>query len=148
MGVTSTVSPALKALQYAEQKLGVNTVHEEAVVAHQALDKLLTDLSEAKDQKREKEARLEDKMMEIVADERSKHPEMSEAGMTRHLKLAYSDDEEVRAYRDQIQSLTNSIEGIEYDKSFMETSIKIAVARMHELGGYLVYLASIKNSIT
>lgn len=138
-------SPALKALKYAETNLGVHAVYTEATTAHIALDTCLTSLAESREQKRLLEDLMEDSQMEIVADERSKHPEMSEAGMTRHLKLAYASDARLKQNRIHLRSLANEIEGLEYDRAILETGIKISVARMSELAGYLTYLAAIKN---
>ena len=139
------VSPAMKALAYAETELGVHTVYEEATFAHKSLDKTLTDLSDARDLRRTMETAIEDNQMEIASDERSTHADMSEAGMARHLKIAYSKDPLLHELRSKLQELTNKIEGLEYDKTILETGIKIAIARMSELGGYLMYLSVIKE---
>jgi len=144
MAPEKAVSPALKALYYAERDLGVNMVYEQAVASRNTLDELLNKLSEKRDNKRLAESQLEDKMMETAMIERGRHAEMSEAGMTRHLKTAYAVDKDIKEWRQAILFLTNDIEGLEYDKAILETDIKIAIARMTEMGGYLQYLAVIK----
>jgi hypothetical protein len=42
--------------------------------------------------------------------------------------------------------VTGDVEGLEFDKAIHEADIKIAVARMQELGGYFAYLAAVKES--
>jgi hypothetical protein len=142
----STESAGLKALRYAEEKLHVNTIFEEVCEVRDDLDKLLTDLSELRDRRRDLTARLADKEMEVAADEWGKHPDMAVSRMEKHVKVAFSNDGEIRGYREELAKVTGDIEGLEFDKEIHEANIKIAVARMHELGGYFAYLAAIKNS--
>lgn len=140
-----SVSAAVKALEYAEKTLGVHAVHESALVSRSALDDNLNDLSVARDKKRAIEALIQDEEMEIVSEERSKHPEMSQAQMDKHVKVAFHGSPKLRELRDQHTTLVSEIEGLEFDKIIIETDIKIAVARLHELGGYFEYLAAIKK---
>lgn len=142
---TSTPSPAAKALAYAENELKVHTVYQEALEARGKLDKTLTDLGEVRDKKRDVEARLSDAELEIASDERGKHPDMSQAQMDKHLKVALHNSTEVRELREQLIQVVNDADGLEFDKAMHETDIKIAVARLTELGGYLNYLAAIKT---
>lgn len=139
-------TPALKALNYAEETLGVHRVHEQAHIARAELDRVLNDLSEARDKRRSTEAQIEDRELELVADERGKHADMSEAAMGRHLKIVFHRDGDLQNLRSSLRSIVGDIEGLEYDKVMHETDIKIAVARMQELGGYLQYLAVVKST--
>ncbi len=139
-------SPALKALRYAEDNLGVNLIFEDAVNRKEKMDDVLTELSTLRDKKRDLQSRLNDKEMEVAADEWGKHPDMAAARMEKHVKIAYSNDGEIRGYREELNQISGQIEGLEYDKEILDTEIKIAVARMHELGGYLQYLAVIKEA--
>ena len=141
-----TASPAAKALAYAEKELGVHTVYEEARQARQFLESTLNMLRERRESRREEEARIESREMDIVADERGKHAGMSEAAMARHLKVVFHNDGYLRQLRTNLRELQDSIEGLEYDKVMAEVDIKIAVSRLQELGGYLQYLAAIKQS--
>lgn len=140
------VSAARKALTYAETELGVNSVYLEVLSVRNKLDSTLTELSTARDKKRDLDERLQDREMEIRAEERARHTEMSAAAMDKHVKVALHNDDSVREYREQIQSTVSDIEGLEFDKSMHDTDIKIAVARLQELGGYLNYLAAIKQA--
>lgn len=139
-------SAGLKALRYAEDQLGVHAIYKSAQGARTKLDDLLTELSELRDKRRDIQSRLSDKEMEVSADEWGKHPDMSAARMEKHVKVAYSNDGEIRGYREELIKMSNDIEGLEFDKEILEKDIQIAVARMQELGGYLNYLAAIKQS--
>ena len=140
-----TDSPAVKALRYAENELGVHKVYNEARQARQSLDNTLTALSERRDSRRDVEERIIFRELDLTSDERGKHADMSEAAMARHLKLVFHGDSELQQLRTDLRELQDSIEGLEYDKLIAETDIKIAVSRLQELGGYLQYLAVIKS---
>jgi hypothetical protein len=139
-------SPGKKAIDYAEEELGVHRVHETALTARANLDRILTSLSEARDARRDLESRIQDREMEVSSDERGKHPEMSDAAMGRHLKVVYNQDDNLRELREQLNKVIGDIEGFDYDRAIEESDIKIAVGRMNELGGYFAYLAAIKLS--
>lgn len=137
-----TSAASRKAINYAEVRLGVQDIFQEARTARNGLDECLTLLSEARDNKRSVEMAITDREMELLADERSKHADASDAWLGRHLKVVYHDDPLLAASRETLNGLTGDIEGYEFDKNMLETDIKIAVARMNELGGYLQYLAT------
>lgn len=141
-----TPSAGLKALRYAENQLGVNKVHEGALRSRNNLDQVLTELGELRDKKRALQASLQDKEMLLSADEWSKHPDMSAARMDKHIRTVYSDDDEIREMRETLAKVSGDIEGLEFDRDIHETDIRIACARLHELGGYLQYLAAIKQA--
>jgi len=138
-------SAAIKALLYAEDKLGVHTVYGEVLIVRQRLDDILTELGEARDKKRITERSIEDRQFEIMSHELATHSSMSAAAMDKHLKLAYHGDPTLQQLRAQHVAAVNDLDGLELDRAMAETDIKIAVARLHELGGYFEYLAAIKN---
>lgn len=138
-------SAALKALRYAEDQLGVHLVYNLATDDRNKLDGLLTDIGEARDKKRITERSIEDRQFEIMSRELATHPAMSAAAMDKHLKLAYHGDPDLQQLRAQHVAAVNDLDGLELDRAMVETDIKIAVARLNELGGYFEYLAAIKN---
>lgn len=144
---TPTQSP-LKGLKYAEEQLGVNSVFEYAKTQRANLDAKLTDLAAGKDLRREVEHLIADREIELTSDEYAKHSGMSVAAMERHLKLELPKDPLLRELRAKLGVAVSDIEGLEFDIRMLETDIKIAVARMTELGGYLNYLAAIKQGQT
>jgi hypothetical protein len=135
-----------KALDYAEGTLGVHSVFEETVTEKDKLDKLLTDLSEARDRRRDIELKVSDREMEVTSEERSKHPDMPVTRWDKHIKESFRDDDELRALREQRFNVDSEIEGLDFDRQIAETTIKIGIARMTELGGYLNYLAAVKQA--
>lgn len=139
-----SISPARKALLYAEQELSVHKVYEKALQDREDLDAVFTDLSSTRDEKRAVDGKIQMREMDLLGDEQAKHPGMSVAAMDRHMKDVLHKDEQVQKLRANLVTLINKLDGLEYDKSILETDIKIGVARMTELGGYLSYLAVIK----
>lgn len=145
MSESSPASAGKKALDYAEKTLGVHSAYQSAIAARDRLDTILTDLSAARDRKRDIELRLTDAEMEVANDEWAKHPDMAVTRMEKHLKTALSNNDTVREFREQHARAVGDIDGLECDKLISETDIKIAVARLQELGGYFHYLAVIKQ---
>jgi hypothetical protein len=132
-------------MRYAEDNLGVHTVYNEVVTRRNELDEVLSLLSETRDKKRALALSLEDKEMAVAADEWAKHPDMAVTRMEKHIKVAFSNDGEIREMREGLAKLSGEIEGLEFDRDMCETDIRIACARLQELGGYLQYLAVIKT---
>jgi hypothetical protein len=141
-------SSGLKALRYAEDQLKVHGIYDEAVAARGRLDSVLTDLSERRDKRRAVEEDLRTREWEVATEEWGKHPDFSATKMDQHLKQARYIDPICMDLRASVTDLTSDIEGLEYDKTMLETDIKIAVARLQELGGFLNYLAAIKQAET
>jgi chromosome segregation ATPase len=133
-----------KALEYAEDTLGVHKIYEDAQTARKDLDECLTKLSEARDKKRDLEFRIADHEQEVAADEWGKHPDMAQTRMDKHLKNALWRNDDWRELREQLSKVTGDVEGLEYDRAVAEADLRIAVSRMQELGGYLQYLAAVK----
>lgn len=143
-----TPTPARKALDYAEQVLGVHSVFEEVQLNRTNLDGLLGDLDKAHDTKRALQAAIEDRTYELLSAERGKHHDMSATALDQHMKVVRNRDEAMREYRSKLDAVTGEIQGLEYDAEMLRLQIKILVARMEELGGYLHYLAAIKQAET
>lgn len=141
----SDKSAARKSLDYAES-LGLNSVYDQACVSRDRLDETLTELAELRDKKRALEARKTDLEMEVSISEHGKHHDLSQAALDRHLKAVYWKDPELTKVRSELLQLTNDIEGREYDVDLHNTDIKIAVSRLHELGGYFQFMAVIKQA--
>lgn len=138
-------SDARKSLEYAEQRLGVNSTYEVLMESRNQLDKNLTRLAEVKDTKRDVETAIDDRQMDMTLQETSAHPGMSVAAMERHLKQAFHTDTELSDLRIKLSAAISEIEGVNYDVQILETDIRIGVARLTELGGYLNYLAVLKS---
>jgi hypothetical protein len=136
------------AVEYAENTLGVHEILAGALKAREDLDKVYTELSEQRDAKRLAEQNLADREMELAIEERGRHPEMSQAQMDKHIKAVYFKDETWRRLRDELREMTDALDGMEFDRRIKERDIEIGCARMNELGGYLAYLAAVKNAST
>jgi hypothetical protein len=64
------------------------------------------------------------------------------------MKVVRNRDEAMKQYRIKLDTVTGEIQGLEYDAEMLRLQIKILVARMEELGGYLRYLAAVKEAQT
>lgn len=135
-----------RAISYAETELGVHSVHGQALARRDDLDKCLTDLASERDRRRDLEFSITDAEMEVIGAERGKHPDMAVTRWEKHIKEAYRKDDTLRELNEQLTNAQSNIEGLEFDRSIIETDIRISIARMHELGGYFQYLAECKSA--
>lgn len=134
------------ALTYAEQTLGVHSVYEQAEKALALLDEKLGELDVAQDDRRAIDDDILIKEMDLSVLERGRHPDHSEAALTRHLKEVLHKDETLRQLRVIRRHKQAEVSGLELDIEHTKYSIKVKVARMEELSGYLTYLAAVKNA--
>lgn len=133
-----------KALQYAEEKLGVHEVYERCTKSLEELDELLGDLDKAQDTRRQLAEEIADREAELLSDERGKHPDMSASGMDQHMKAAKRKDTYLAELRKKFNEAASEIQGLEYDLDLCKFTLRVNTARLEELGGYLHYLAAVK----
>ena len=133
------------ALAYAENELGVHQVYKEAQEASLALDELMSDLDKAQDLRRTLDAKIEDMEMDLLIEERSKHPDHSEAAFSRHLKEVQHKNQPLKDLKSQRNAAAGEVSGLELDITYTKARITLLSARMTELGGYLNYLAVVKD---
>lgn len=143
--MTEEESPEVKALNYA-MSLGLNSVYDEALEKRKALGDKTIELSDVRGRRRQLEAFKTDVEMSIIEDERLKHTDMSVAAMEKHLKIAFNNNGDLRETRDELMMVAGQIEVLEHEVSLLETDIKIAVSRLHELGGFYQFMAVIKQA--
>lgn len=134
------------ALAYAEVTLGVHLCYDAAVLAHSQLDEVVTDLDKAHDQRRTITEQVADREADLLIAERGKHSDMSATALDQHMKTVKRKDTMLTELRNQLNIVQGSINGLEYDSDMLKLRIKIEVARMEELGGYLQYLSAIKQA--
>jgi hypothetical protein len=137
-----------KGLTYAETTLGVHTCYESANAAHSELDEIVTNLDKAQDQRRMLVESIADREAELLNEEWAKHPDMAASRMDQHIRIAKRKDTFLSELRNQLNAVHAEINGLEYDADIQKHRLKIETARMVELGGYLNYLAAIKQAET
>lgn len=137
-----------KALEYAEDRLGVHKVFEEA----QVLAARLAELRESVVTMRADKARAEDAYQTaeyaFVSDQRAQLFEMSQTAFDKAIKAAVHNEPSLRALRADLAQRSTNLEMQEAAVSRARVDIEIATARMAELGGYFAYLAALKNAET
>jgi hypothetical protein len=139
---------ANKALTYAEQVLGVHSVYESARKLQESYEATLLDLKNARAFKRALEEQISEREVDLMIEETTKHPSMSATAMKDHMRKAIQKDSVLKDFRHQAMDLAGDIDTLEMTKSCIEQDTRIEIARLNELGGYLNYLMSIKNSAT
>lgn len=134
-----------KALTYAEEHLGVHKVWENVQTYLQDLDELLADLDKAQDRRRQLDETYSDREVELIGEMRGVHPNMSDTRFNSEMKTWVREDQSLRATRVELNKVRSEIQGLEYDADLLKLRIKASSSRMEELGGYLHYLAAVKN---
>lgn len=138
-------SPEVRSLRYAEG-LGLNSVYEHATEARKVLEDKYMTLNDLRNRRRTVESFQRDCEMEIVEAERSKHPDMSQAQMDKHLKVAFSNSSDIRESREELSLLAGQIELLEHEVDLLNADIRIDSARLNELGGFFQFMAVLKQS--
>ena len=134
-----------RALEYAENVLGVHKDLKIASDQLEALDELFADLDKAQDRKRELNEEIADREVELIGEKRGIHSDMSSTEFKTRLREWEREDGKLTALRIELNKVLSEIQGMEYDADITKLRIKVACSRMDELGGYLNYLAVIKN---
>ena len=135
-----------KALQYAEDVLGVHAVYAEVQDQVQRLDDLLGELDKARDARRLLEDEHADREVELIHEKRSAHPSMSDTRFKSEFKGWERTDGKLRELRGKLATVNADIQGLDYDLEITRARIRVGSSRMEELGGYLNYLAAVKNA--
>lgn len=139
------MSDALKALQYAENELGVHKVFEELTGYLNDLDVSTSDLDKALDRKRELEEKYTDREVELVSEKRGLHASMSDTKFKQEMVGWSRQDDSLNNLRSELNATKGEIQGLEFDQSVLKARIQVGSARLVELGGYLNYLSVIKT---
>ena len=136
----------MSAVEYAEQKLGVHAVYEEAIKLQEQLDDMATHLDKAQDTIREVSGKILDRETDVYLEERSRHAEQSATWLKEHVKHTERKDPELIRLRAELEAAQSNKSGLEYDWEVLKSQLRILEARMHELGGYLHFLAVAKQA--
>jgi hypothetical protein len=144
--MTDPTSPGVKALRYAEDRLKVHAVYQHANDCLAKLDETQLQLNSLRAEKRMEEQSLRDLEMELIERERAADPSESVAAFERRFKVVLHNDGNVRVSRLRLSDLAGEIDELERASDILSKDIQITVARMSELGGYLNYLAVIKQA--
>lgn len=133
-----------RAIRYAEEKLGVHEIYEHAKSQQEALVATVGKIASLRKDRRNTEDAIADREMEITAEVVASLADASQAAKEREIKMSCAMDVDLKKARKQVITMTNSIEQEESIRSILESDIRITVARLSELGGYLNFLAAIR----
>lgn len=137
-----------KALQYAEETLGVHEIHQRVMQQLDDLDTLLADLDRAQDRKRDLNEHYSDREVELIGEMRTVHVSYSDTKFNAEVKLWKRQDKKLMTIQLEINQVLSEIQGLEYDADLLKLRIRANSSRMEELGGYLHYLAAVKATTT
>lgn len=147
---TLTVQPVIRArgraVQYAEE-LGLNTSHENAIGAAEALGILYHQRAQGEADIRHLKAVIEAHVADVT-NEVSSQTFASQAAFDRAVKQALVSNEDLQNMQEQLRGKQNHVGEIEAEIRSNEAALRVANARMNELGGYFNYLAASKEALT
>lgn len=135
-----------KALQYAEDTLKVHSVYEEAQALAAEADTLRGEVTNLRKLKHTAEIIYLDAEYDFISDLRGANKDMSQTAFDKFAKQEIHRDPNLRAMRADLAEQSHKIEQAEANLATVRSRIEIASARMHELGGYLAYLAAVKEA--
>lgn len=135
-----------KALKYAEDTLGVHECYEAASSQLEALDSVLSDLDKAQDRRRQLEDQYDTREIELIGEMRGVHPNMSDTRFKSEIKGWERTDKKLCAIRIELNKVRSELDGLAIDAEMARMRIRVNSSRMEELGGYLHYLAVIKQA--
>jgi hypothetical protein len=135
-----------KAIQYAEGNLGVHQVFERVEQQLGDLDSTLVELDKAQDRKRDLNENYADREVELIEEMRTVHVSYSDTRFNAEMKNWKRQDSRLMQINAEVNKVLSEIQGLEYDADLLKLRIRAGSARMEELGGYLHYLAAVKQA--
>lgn len=137
-----------RAVIYAEDTLGINSVYEDCISLEEDLAPKHTRQAQLRASIREVTDRIEEREMELVEKVRADNPTISMAQLDRDLKLAMHNDEAYVQRKQQLREFKEELDEVENEIREIEIKLRTRTTRMQELGAYMAYLASVKNAVT
>jgi hypothetical protein len=128
---------------YAENELGVHLVFKEANDAHDDMVKQHSVLAEMKAWRREITEDILDLEASVLDEIRKQHPDLSATAHDQKAKLQRRSDARLVDLRKILAVAQGKEDTAEHAIKACDNRIKIATARMTELGGYLPYLTMV-----
>lgn len=133
------------AVQYAQDTLGVHDVHNEANAALAALGAAQNTLNAATSEIRSLHEALADRETDLTMAERASNADMSQTAFDKYIKQVVQKDRDHADLRDTLVAAQNRRDDAEAQVRQAEMRIRIATARMEELGGLLAFYAAAKS---
>lgn len=141
---TSTRRPLSRV--WAEDELGVNSLYSEVKDIEQELEPMLHARRHVEADIRYSREEMDTYESELILREKNSNPDMSATAFERHIKLAIVADKNHSKMRNDLLDTQARLGKIEADIRMLELKLRGRTARLQELGGYLSYLAGVKNA--
>lgn len=146
VGYGHPVAGGNRGVKYAEEQLRVHDVHAEAKAHAHDADTQRRNLALKRRAKVAAEEAYTDAELAFIAVTRGQNSSMSQTAFDKFVKGEIHLDPELRKMRGGLADLAYEIDGIEAEIRRSQNLLDAATARMVELGGYLDYLAALKNA--
>lgn len=124
----------------------MHSAHTAAQDAAAEAERLRRNLALERRVKADMEERYRDAELEFISDQRGNHADLSQTAWEKLAKELVHKEPDLRKLRGQLADKALELEATEASVRKAQTDCDIAVARLHELGGYLAYLAAIKQA--
>lgn len=131
-------------VSYAERTLGVHEVYDEAIAAHTALSKALTDYADQAAAIRGMHDAAEQREYTLALELREQFPDMSNAALDRAIKDMRRSDEDLKAIRANLFEAQSLQEQAHAEIEKNKYRLRVLSARLNELGGLLAFYAAAK----
>ena len=133
-----------RAIDFAKNVLGVDSVFDEARAAMDELEDRQETLHKTSTRRRNIEAEIADREIELIAEERANNLDLSQAAFDRHMKIVLQQDNQLLDLRTTREAHVSEHERAEYDADRAKLQVRLLSARMEELGGLLHFYAAVK----
>lgn len=133
-----------RAIDFAKNTLAVDAVFDEARAALDELEDRQETLAKTSARRRNIEAEIADREIELIAEHRAANAEMSQAAFDRHMKVVLQQDDQLLDLRTTREAHVSEHERAEYDAERAKLQVRLLSARMEELGGLLHFYAAVK----
>jgi hypothetical protein len=137
-----------RALQYAENDLGVHNVWTDSQNIVQGLNELYNTRAGLETSCRKLDYEIERRKEFLLTTQAQTHNDMAVTAFERHMRVIYASDDQLEALRSERLKVMSHRDVITGNIAASETNHKGHVARMVELGGYFEYLAHTKHAAT
>jgi len=136
---------AAKAISYAEVNLGVHTVFYQAERLSGELQDLNSQLTLEQKNRRLISESILDREADLLGELRGIHSELSATALDGRFKIEKRKDPELQKLRSDLAGAQWTVDWYENEIRSKESAQRVFVARMHQLGGYLTFLAAAKQ---
>ena len=141
---TDNRPPELKAKEFAEKELGVNTAYQDALEAQTTYDEAMQKRDFVMGQIRTKRNFIADRETDVYQETVDANPGEKPTPLKEKVKTAVANDEQLRGLRAELANLQTEHDEAETAAESAKYKMRLYTARMEELAGLLQFYAAVK----